>query len=547
MKALLQAAGLVTALWGFCTPLAEPWGFSSLIAAPVKAPPKNAGLQKLFRRGMDAYEARSYDDAVDLFSQLLQKQPDYLPAKIQLARTLYQLKRPQDAYKLFQQIEDVSILEPDPSYEYGQSAFRANDYANALKAFRNVPNGHPLFDLAGYYGGISAFKQGEYQLALDLFEQAVVLPSKLLKSQKLYQKEAERLSMQQQKQELQNTVPPVGARPNAEEPPEPPKPFRFLSATRGLSLMPRFTSQTQEIIDKETRVDQIKAGNLLLSLGLERGGSVPKAAHWVFQTDLSAQAFEGTSREILAIPTPDEEQERFIIRKSLPRSLFSLDAAARIEWNIATGTSLGLSLGARALAPGESDEPKGAAIPQIGVFLAQKNNNLETLFKTDFYGFVYDGDMLFSNARQIGRIDYVAQNKIRFGLQGELSEYAYNVDRVDGPDWQGRILTEIGYGNDQGFRVMLGAFFEITEAQRFHDLGDVSIIEFNNSSAGARLSAGYDLFRFVDLGVDAWAMNRSTSALNQSDDDAAQLKALHTAFPSTVSTLTLHVNIHTGF
>jgi len=548
MKALIQTAGLATALWGISIPLAGLWPTSAAWAAPVKTPAKNVLLQKLFRRGMDAYEAKQFDDSVDLFSQLLQKQPDYVPAKIQLARALYQLKRFPESYKLFLQVDDISILEPDPSYEYGQSAFRADDFTNALKAFRNVPNGHPLFDLAGYYGGIAAFKLGQYQLSLDLFEQAVVLPSKLLKSQKLYQKEAERLLIQQQKQELQNSVPPATNRPNAAgpaEPAEPPKPFRYLAAKRLVQLIPRATAQSRQTMDNRRTEHQIKAGTFELNVGTERNTLAQKAPHWVFQAEVSGLGIEGGNEEVLALPDARAEQERFILQKNQPRSLFGFGAGAGVEWSIASGTSLGINLSGRGLTPGGSDEPQGASIPALGIFLAQKNNNLETLFKTDFYGFLYDGEFLFSNARQVGRIEYTAMNRIRFGLQGELSEYAYNVDRVNGPDWQGRILSEIGYGQDQGFRASIGAFFEITEGQRFHDLGEVTVIEFDHNTFGARLRSEFSLVKAVDIGLEAWVMDRSMSGLSPSNENT--IAAQRAIFPTVISTLSLHINIHTGF
>ncbi|WP_141735358.1 tetratricopeptide repeat protein [Oligoflexus tunisiensis] len=552
MKALIRTAGLVTALWGISIPLAGFGISSSLWAAPAKpaakTPAKSAVLQRLFRRGMDAYEAKSYDDAVDLFSQLLQKQPDYVPAKIQLARALYQLKRFTECYKLFQQVEDISILEPDPSYEYGQSAFRSDDFPNALKAFRNVPNGHPLFDLAGYYGGIAAFKQGEYQLAIDLFEQAVVLPSKLLKSQRLYQKEAERLLIQQQKQELQNSVPPAANRPNATAPAapvEPPKPFRYLTARRQVQLIPRATMQSHQTANNQTKDHEIKAGALKLSAGLERNEATQKAPHWIFQVDITAQSFEGAGAEVLALPDARTEQERFLLQKNGARSLFGFGAEAAVEWSIATGTSLGLNIGGRGLVPGGTEEPKGAGIPQVGIFLAQKNNNLATVLKNDFYGYVFDGNFLFSNARQIGRIEYVTTNFVRFGLQGELSEYAYNVDRVNGPDWQGRILSEIGYGQDQGFRTSLGAFFEVTEGQRFHDLGEVTVIEFDSTSFGARLRMDFSVTKAIDLGFEAWAMDRSMSGLSPNNENTRA--AQRDVFPTVISNFSLHINIHTGF
>jgi hypothetical protein len=548
MKALIQTAGLMTALWGMSIPLAGLGASSAVWAAPVKTPAKNVVLQKLFRRGMDAYEAKSYDDAVDLFSQLLQKQPDYIPAKIQLARALYQLKRFPESYKLFQQVEDISILEPDPSYEYGQSAFRADDFAKALKAFRNVPNGHPLFDLAGYYGGIAAFKQGEYQLSIDLFEQAVVLPSKLLKSQKLYQKEAERLLIQQQKQELQSSLPQGGNRPlnnAAQEAVEPPKPFRYLAAQRRVRLIPRATLQSRQTADNRTTDHDIQGGIFELAIGTERNSTVQKAPHWVFQAELQALGIEGGTSEVLALPDARTEQERYLLQKTQPRSLYGFEAQAAVEWSIATGTSLGLSLGGRGMIPGSSENPQGASIPKFGIFLAQKNNNLETILKTDFYAYIFDDDFLFSNARQIGRIEYVAMNRFRFGLQGELSEYAYNVDRVNGPDWQGRILSEIGYGQANGFRASLGAFFEITEGQRFHDIGEVSVIEFDSSTFGARLRTEFALVKAIDLGLEAWAMDRSMSGLSPSNDNTRI--AQRAIFPTVITNLSFHFNIHTDF
>ncbi len=548
MKALIQISGLtMTVLWGSFIPLTGPMGSGIVIAAPAKGPAKNTALQRIFRRGMDAYDAKAFDDAVDLFSQLLQKQADYVPAKIQLARALYQLKRFPEAYKLFQQIDDVGILEPDPSYEFGQSAFRNNDFTNALKAFRNVPNGHPLFDLAGYYGGISAFKLGDYQLSLDLFEQAVVLPSKLLKSQKLYQKEAERLLIVKQKQELQNSIPPNRPSAGADESAEPPKPYYFLNAERRVRLIPKFTSQTQQTQDNRTRDLQVRSGLLDVNLGVDRNGSSAKAPHWAFMSNFSAKGMEGGSDEIKAVADAKTEQEYFVIRKNRPRSMFMLDAVTGVEWAIAPGTSLGMTIGGRGILPGDKNG-EGAGIPLLGIFLAQKNNNLETLFKADFYGLLYGNDFLYSNARQLGRIEYQAQNRFHFGLQGELSEFAYNVDRVDGPDWQGRILTEIGFSNEHGFRVQLGGFFEIAEAQRLHDLALAPIIEFNSSTIGATLRSDFTVFKTVDFGLEAQAMERSTAGLGPKGPNYENnIAAMRNAFPSIVTTLSLHFNFNSGF
>ncbi|RYZ47357.1 MAG: tetratricopeptide repeat protein, partial [Proteobacteria bacterium] len=92
MKRLLVAFSFSLA-WNYQIP-----GAIAAPASPASAPttaslvPKNASLQKIYRKAMEAYDAKRYDEAVDLFGQVLTKQPDHTSSKIFLARSLYQQK-----------------------------------------------------------------------------------------------------------------------------------------------------------------------------------------------------------------------------------------------------------------------------------------------------------------------------------------------------------------------------------------------------------------------------------------------------------------------
>jgi tetratricopeptide (TPR) repeat protein len=519
MKALTLAACMICSLTlpGLNPLLIEARVWANTAKKPTKANPAH---QKLFRRGMEAYEAKSYDDAIDVFTQILQKQADNMPAKIQLARSLYQLKRFPEAYKLFQTVE-LSLLEPEASYEYGQTAFRANDFNNAMEAFRNVPNGHPLYDLAGYYGGISAFKIGNFQLAIDMLEQAVVLPSKLVRSQKLYQKEAEKQLLLKQKQEVQAATPPLGgaASQGSTAPTLTPlqsdsdRIYRYLRSDRGVTLIPRYVTQNQSSSDREVAKKEIKSAELRTTISQLKSTTKAGSPQYLLELQLSGKALEGSSGEIGILPDVRKEQELALIKKSdRVRSLGMVDLTAAIEWPIADGSTLGLHLGA-SMQGANGDFAKGYTTPRLGIFLGQKNNLLETHINIEAHARLEEGDMLFLNTRQLGRVIFALPHQFQVSIQGELAQYSYNQDRIDGPDWSGRILSEFGYQRSDDFGAFLGAFFELQQANRLHDLPGASVIEFDSNLIGASFRSDIKLFSWARLSLLGQVVDRNYASL----------------------------------
>ena len=187
---------------------------------------KRPGMLKLYKKATILYDQQKYDDAISIYSRILKTYPGHEPSRTYIAKSLYRLGRSNQAYKVFAQLK-LDNLDPETSYEYGQTFFRKKKFETAYKAFKRIPNGHPLFDLSSYYGGVCAIRMKKYSEALDLFDQAVVLPSKLMASKKTLQKQTEEIVLNQQRKALEdqkkkpkNTVLPPKSTKNGASPPE---------------------------------------------------------------------------------------------------------------------------------------------------------------------------------------------------------------------------------------------------------------------------------------------------------------------------------------
>ncbi len=522
---------------------------------------KSARLQptqaKLYKKALDAFEAKKYEDAADILTQILQKQPDNTPSKILLARCLYQTKRMPEAYKLFQQL-DLNVLDPEPSYEYGQTALKINEFGVALKAFRNVPNGHPLFDLAGYYGGFCALKSGDYQLALDLLEQAVVLPSKLVKTQKLYVKEAERLLMQKQREDVQTVVtplPPPAPTPVAPPPASPPntpttsveddrKSYRFLRAQKGIGLLGVYTLQDQAYGNKAVVNREVKEGELWARAGYDKVISHNRSPHYLVQSELSVKGLEGSSGRLGIMPDARQEQELYLLKKSPSRSLVFADVHAAIEWPIADGNSLGFELGGYVH---KSNETGGlmAASPYVSLFLAQRTQVLETLISLSSHARTLEGEMQAVNSRQLARIAFTTPAGLQLGVQGELQEFAYSINEVDGPDWLGQIRAEFGYEREKELELFVGAMFETGQGYRLHNVGETKVLGFDPSNMGGYARAKAALASWISLGAMYQTFERSYSGLTPAS--TANQQVLKDNYPEVLTTTSAFLELSRQF
>ena len=173
----------------------------SYAASPKRSVPK-PGVVKLFQDAQQLYKAEKFPEARLAFDRILRLYPSHEPSLLLQARTLYKLNALPEAYKAFGKVP-LTALDAEASYEYGQTYYQGNQFDGALTAFKRVPDGHALADLANYYGAISAVKLKRFPEAEEMLEKAVVLPDKLAKSRNLYMKHVQEMRLLQERQGLQ--------------------------------------------------------------------------------------------------------------------------------------------------------------------------------------------------------------------------------------------------------------------------------------------------------------------------------------------------------
>ncbi len=169
--------------------------------APKMQRPPDRGVMAMFANAQKLYKQGKYDQALAAYGIILQRYPAHEPTIIQFAKTLYRLDRIQEAFSIFTRVNPLH-LDEETSYEYGFSFYIGQQYEGCLYAFKRVPQGHALYDLANYYGALCAMKTRRYQESEDMLEKAVVLPDKLAKSRTLYLKHVQALRLMQERNEM---------------------------------------------------------------------------------------------------------------------------------------------------------------------------------------------------------------------------------------------------------------------------------------------------------------------------------------------------------
>lgn len=541
MKRLLLVLGLGCA-WTFCPGAWAAPANSSSPASP--AVPRNPTLAKIFRKGVEAYDQKRYDDAVNSFQQVLSKQADHTPSRVFLARSLYQQKNLVDALKAFREL-DVKELEPDAAYDYGQTAYRSGDYETAIKAFAVVPNGHPLYDLAGYYGGISAYKLGEFQQAIDLFDQAVVLPSKLVRSQKLYRSEAEKKLFQRQKAEVQATGIPLIKGPRKDQA------VNFIQEpARGLGIGHRYRNQTSD--SKKGKSDEVDMQRSIFQAnwGSEKPANTARS-QWLYLAELKAMTTPDNEQEVLLLPTPSETLENTALRRYAPETLLRTELAGGYETAIGSISTIGALLGTYAYAGDGDFSDKLMYSPYFSLFLSQKGETLETVLSAETHPRFDSEKLLITQTVQDGSVLLNMTKTLYVGLRGQLNEYSYNTERLGGPDWNGRVQFELGYRRPKAVALALGTFFEIAQGWRIYDATqDLPLVKHNLSQVGGYAKADIQFTSWWNFSfVGKFAKNSYDNILPELGDNfpVAGETYVDENLGTTISQFTLFTSLYKNF
>lgn len=181
---------------------------SDALAAPKGPPSKRApsknrkfSATKAFSEAKALFDQQKYNECLQILSDILRKYPDHESAQLLMAKSFYRMERQPEAYNLFARM-NPQYLDPETSYEYATTMYKAKQYPQALYSYKNVPKNHSLYDLANYYGALSAIKLRKFKVAEEMMERAVVLPDKLSKSKTQYLKHLTELRILREKQLL---------------------------------------------------------------------------------------------------------------------------------------------------------------------------------------------------------------------------------------------------------------------------------------------------------------------------------------------------------
>ncbi len=508
-----------------------------LAVTPAAGSPKRssrlpAALVRPYQKASELFDEKKFEAALEQFNQVIAKQADYMPAKLFAARCLYHLKRNADAFKLFQLV-DAEIFDPISNYEAGQTAYSLGNFAWAASAFKRIPEGHSLFDMAGYYGGISAFKVGDFETSIMLFEQAVVLPSKFVKTQQAYLREAERLQANRLRLEREN-------KDKGRDKEQPPKPeptvslnlpnvamdvssqersYRFLRPVRSVELLPRVKLQEQEK-NANRGVDSfvITREEIGLNMGFSHEDSA-RSAHYVLQARGAFYGLQGSGREIPLFADVRREQEIYAISKEAPKTVVFLEGDAGIEWPIRDTHTLGLNFGVYSHMPNHY-KVGNLFSPWGGVFYGQSTPNIEVLLNAQFHLSLDDEKVVKSTGKQGIYLGFALPSSMRLNLQGEFYEFFYENDKsptpTDGPEWTTRGSAEIGYQKDS-FGIFVGGIYETSNKLRLHYIPDTKAVEFSTELQGLTVRSEYEFWNVMRLGAALMDVSRTPFEIKENE------------------------------
>ncbi|WP_159455306.1 tetratricopeptide repeat protein [Pseudobacteriovorax antillogorgiicola] len=471
---------------------------ASFDLAQKKTRKRPGGVLRLYKKATSLYDQRKYDDAISVYSRILKIYPSHEPSRIYIAKSLYRLGRHRQAYRLFKQL-DLSTLDPETSFEYGQTFYRRRRYEGALEAFQRVPSGHPLLDLASYYGGVSALRLKKYPEAVGFFDQAVVLPSKLMRSKKALQKQAEDMMLAEQRKNLNEANPGPNPRPPTPEPsgpisPKTPKPPSYVSpgfliANNQVSGFVDVDSQEQDF----SGVRSVSTSQTWLGVDGQVGYDIPLGSSETpnpshFHTSLGLRAQSGsTSESSLAITEDyDHEIETLLINRTQASTIARAHLDLAPEWNIGNNSWLGFGASYIHLVS-DGDSSLSASLPSVYLQLGQQNQNYSLLLRARYTNVNVDQAQYMERTDELLAIEAKVSEKVSVKGVGMLSQFSYSQSTTDGPDWLGRLYGQVMYSFTPKLAMGARGHYEQLGGNRLHNLNSIPVVGFEQDNIGGGL------------------------------------------------------------
>ena len=158
----------------------------SLLAFFINFWPAQAGsvnVRALFAEGQQIFANGSYEKAAQAFGKALEKYPDHQPSLIFLGKSLFRLKRYDEAWVAFQHIKEET-LDNETKYEFGYTAYRNKTWERASESLKSIPEADGNYDIAMYYTGVALINQNLLREASVYLKRAIILPPRFAGSRR---------------------------------------------------------------------------------------------------------------------------------------------------------------------------------------------------------------------------------------------------------------------------------------------------------------------------------------------------------------------------
>ena len=139
---------------------------------PVPKGPSAAEIQAVFEQAQEAAEKGQLQDAADLYSDVVDSDPDHLDAHVGRGRLYLDLGDYSRAMSDFMVAEEIDESSPEPQVAIGDLYFHRKDYRKAIEYFDLALEMSPEHAMAHCRRGISHYYRKNYKDALVDLEKA---------------------------------------------------------------------------------------------------------------------------------------------------------------------------------------------------------------------------------------------------------------------------------------------------------------------------------------------------------------------------------------
>lgn len=515
-----------------------------------------AGVLKRFKQAEALFDKKDYQAAISAYLGIIKSYPSHEPSRIKVARSYFKLGKLDLSYEVFAAIS-LDRLDAEASYEAGQVFLRKEKYDQAERALRRVPQGHSLFDLASYYGGVAAAKKRNYRESLSLFEQAVVLPGKLVRSKRAYQKLAQEKLLQEQKK--RDELAERQRRKEAERQSKaqlrnrsPRKPASvpvegFFKGDKAIGVVSDFIAQTQDFSgDLTANTDRSEVG-VEGRLGHSFYVGDRKKKHHIFANAVvrsSGLNLKGKVLPIVADPALTYRTE--LMNLTQASSLTSALVQVGPEWNIGQNAWIGLLAQYEAFSLGSDDGPTNASLPRFTLSLGQKALNYSIRLRLETYTQNFDEAKRLEQAFEHFEFSFHLNKRLTLGVGVELSQFKYTSGQdTDGPDWYTRATGRFVYAFTPALMIDIVGYYQQIEGDQFNFLTDpngtpVDQINFSHIGAGSLAKLSLSLGEWLSASLQAATHSRDDQGLDGLTD--TQKRALKAEYPTFLFDISGQIN-----